>query len=130
MSTKIQDEVDRLNAVKSRIRTNLVAQGITVPSDTMLDEMATMILSVAGEDGYTPVRGIDYWTEADKEAIVQEVITALGTPVFGTVDENNNITLTGNLADGTYILKYEDAEGNMMEIPTCLILLQQASIPE
>ena len=71
-----------------------------------------------GADGKTPVRGVDYWTDADQEAIVQDVITALGTPVFGTVDADNTITLTGNLADGTYILKYEDAEGNQTEIGT------------
>ena len=65
-----------------------------------------------GEPGKTPVKGVDYWTEDDQEAIVQQVITALGTPVFGRVDEDNNIILTGELADGTYIFKYEDAEGN------------------
>lgn len=74
-----------------------------------------------GNDGYTPVKGVDYWTEADKASIVQEVITALGTPVFGTVDEENNIILTGNLSDGTYTLKYEDAEGEQTEIGTVVI---------
>lgn len=51
MVTEIQAEVDRLNAVKDRIRTNLVAQGITVPDDTKLEAMAEQILSVAGEPG-------------------------------------------------------------------------------
>lgn len=69
-----------------------------------------------GADGHTPVRGTDYWTEADQESIVQQVITALGTPVFGTVDENKVITLTGDLAAGTYTLKYEDADGNATAI--------------
>lgn len=71
-----------------------------------------------GADGKTPVKGTDYWTQADQEAIVQQVITALGTPVFGRVDEGNNIILTGELIDGTYTLKYEDAEGNVIEIGT------------
>ena len=111
----VQSQIDRLNAIKQRIRTNLVAQGITVPEDTMLEEMATQILSVAG---YTPVRGTDYWTEADQESIVQQVIAALGTPVFGRVDADNNIILTGELAEGSYTLKYEDAEGNVTEVGT------------
>ena len=76
----VRTQIDRLNAIKARIRTNLAAQGITVPADTMLEEMATMILSVAGEDGYTPKRGTDYWTPADQESIVQQVIAAL--PVY------------------------------------------------
>lgn len=105
----VQTQIDRLNAVKERIRTNLVAQGITVPADTTLDEMATLILSVAG---YTPEKGVDYWTSADQESIVQQVITALGTPVFGTVDANKVITLTGELADGVYTFQYEDEDGN------------------
>ena len=71
-----------------------------------------------GADGKTPVKGTDYWTQADQEAIVQQVITALGTPVFGRVDEGNNIILTGELIDGTYTLKYEDAEGNVTDIGT------------
>lgn len=70
----------------------------------------------SGGTGYTPIRGVDYWTEADQESIVQQVITALGTPVFGTVDADNNIILTGALTNGTYTVKYEDADGNQTEI--------------
>ena len=61
---------------------------------------------------------MDYWTEADQEAVVQQVIAALGTPVFGRVDGDKNIILTGELADGVYTLTYEDAEGNATQIGT------------
>ena len=71
-----------------------------------------------GAYGKTPVKFVDYWTEADQEAIVQQVIAALGTPVFGRVDAENNIILTGELAEGTYTIKYEDAEGNLMDVGT------------
>ena len=53
-----------------------------------------------------------------QEEIVQQVIAALGTPVFGTVSLDKVITLTGALADGTYTFKYEDAEGNETTIGT------------
>lgn len=72
-------------------------------------------------DGKTPVKCVDYWTDADQESIVQQVITALGTPVFGRVDADNNIILTGNLVDGVYTLKYEDAEGNVTEVGNIVI---------
>lgn len=82
------------------------------------DTGATGPAGANGKDGKTPVKGTDYWTEADQESIVQQVITALGTPVFGRVDAENNIILSGALADGTYTIKYEDADGNMTEIGT------------
>ena len=31
----------------------------------------------AGADGYTPVRGVDYWTDADQQQIVADVLAAL-----------------------------------------------------
>lgn len=65
-----------------------------------------------------PQKGVDFWTPADQEDIVYQVITALGAPVFGRVDADNNIILTGELADGTYTLKYEGADGNQTEIGT------------
>jgi hypothetical protein len=70
----------------------------------------------AVSEAEVPIKGVHYWTEADQEAIVQQVIAALGTPVFGRVDASNNIILTGKLADGTYTIKYEDGEGNVTEI--------------
>lgn len=63
-----------------------------------------------------PVKGIHYWTPTDQESIVQQVIVALGTPVFGRVDADNNIILTGELADGAYTVKYESAKGEHIEI--------------
>lgn len=63
-----------------------------------------------------PQKGVDYFTQADQEEIVQQVIAALGTPVFGRVDANNNITLTAALADGTYNLWLEDKDGKVSHI--------------
>jgi hypothetical protein len=74
-----------------------------------------------GTPGKNPVKGTDYWTTADQEEIVQQVITALGTPVFGRVDADNNIILTGNLADGLYTVKYEDAIGNTTNIGSIIV---------
>jgi hypothetical protein len=70
-----------------------------------------------GADGYTPVKGTDYFTEADKAELVQMVIESLGgNPIFGFVDENNNIIVQGNLADGTYSVKYEMEDGSTIDI--------------
>lgn len=108
----VQSQIDRLNAIKQRIRTNLVAQGITVPENTMLEAMAEQILSVAGEDGKDYVL-----TEADKSEISALVIEMLGgNPIFGVVDSNNHIVLNGDLPDGTYSVKYEMEDGSKVSI--------------
>ena len=117
----------------------VVAQA-TAPSDTSVvwvdtddnsvdefQDAVNIALAQAKESGeFTPVRGVDYWTENDQESIIQQVIIALGTPVFGRVDTNNNIVLSGDLVEGVYTLKYEDADGNVTEIGT----LNHTSIPE
>lgn len=38
---------------------------------------ATGAQGPAGDDGYTPVRGTDYWTAADQEQIISDVLAAL-----------------------------------------------------
>lgn len=70
----VQSQIDRLNAIKQRIRTNLVAQGITVPEDTMLEAMAEQILSVAGVDGNTSVKVV---TKAEYSALTAESVKQL-----------------------------------------------------
>ena len=55
--------------------------------------------------------------EAFKAEIVQMVIESLGgNPVFGYVDANNNIIVSGNLADGSYAVKYEMENGSKVDI--------------
>lgn len=90
----IQNSIDRLNAIKARIRTNLVAQGITVPEDSVLEEMAEQILSVAGEPGYTPVKGTDYFTAAEKQEMTSAAAAAI--PISDYVPKSG-ATMTGAL---------------------------------
>ena len=45
---------------------------------TITDKNGTTTETVSdGADGYTPVRGTDYWTSADQTAIINAVLTAL-----------------------------------------------------
>ena len=37
--------------------------------------------AIEGPSGYTPVRGVDYWTDDDRAVMVDEVIAAL--PKYG-----------------------------------------------
>ena len=74
-----------------------------------------------GKDGKTPVRGADYWTPSDKTEIINSVLAAIKGTFFGSVDENNNIILSGILESGTYTIKYEDVSGNAIEVGTFVV---------
>lgn len=77
----------------------------------------TIVKVPVGRNGRTPVKGIDYFTEDDIALIVARVIQSLGgEPIFGYVDEDNNIIVQGNLGDGTYSVKYEMADGSTVSI--------------
>ena len=39
---------------------------------TYKDFTAEQLMELKGKDGYSPVRGVDYWTDEDKDEIVQE----------------------------------------------------------
>ena len=69
-----------------------------------------------GTAGYSPIKGVDYFTEADKAEIIQAVLDGIGCPVFGFVNENNNIILSGTLPDGNYSVKYEMEDGSTIDI--------------
>lgn len=57
-----------------------------------------------------------------KGIIVQELIAELqGLPIFGVVDENNTVTVTSLLANGTYALKYENADGSTTKIGSIIV---------
>lgn len=41
--------------------------------------------------------------------------------IIGVVGENNEITLTGDLADGTYVFRYENVDGGYSDIGTLVV---------
>ena len=112
----IQSSIDRLNSIKERIRTNLAAQGITVPADAVLADMAEQILSVAGEDGRGIVSIVR--TSGNGSAGSTDVYTITYT------DATTSTFPVYNGADGkTYVLtaadKAEIAEmaADMVDVP-------------
>lgn len=60
--------------------------------------------------------------EDEKGNMVQLLISELqGLPVFGVVDANNTITVTSQLSAGVYTLKYENDNGDLVDIGTITI---------
>lgn len=68
-------------------------------------------------DGYTPVRGLDYFTQTDIDTMMSEIIVRMGgNPVFGVVYPDNTIIIHGILVDGNYSLSYEMENGTLIPI--------------
>jgi hypothetical protein len=80
-----------------------------LPASTVIPTVPTNLSEFNNDVGYL--------TESDKPDIVAMVIEALGgNPVFGYVDEDNNIIVSGNLPGGTYSVKYEMEDGSTVNI--------------
>ena len=123
--------IDVLNGSKGNDGTSPtvnVSKSGKVTTISITDKNGTKTTTINdGSDGKTPAKGVDYFTPSEVSDIVQQVLDALGgNPVFGVVDANNNIVLSGNLAEGVYTLKYEDADGKVTEIGT----LNHTNAPE
>lgn len=54
-----------------------------------------------GQDGYTPVKGTDYWTNADKAEIVQSAVTQVETDIQPTITSIENTADTANSTANT-----------------------------
>lgn len=57
-----------------------------------------------GQDGYTPIKGVDYWTNADKEEIVQNVEEELLPQINNKQNKltpGNNITIVNDVISAT-----------------------------
>lgn len=61
-----------------------------------------------GDAGYSPVKGVDYWTEADKEEIVSEVAADIAEDLNGKVDKEDG----KGLSDAASVSVYHANAGN------------------
>lgn len=131
----VQSEIDRINGNIAATYSTLNDAGATMPAAANSNNLSATAASIkavlygkaqslttaqqqqarnnigAISEIDVPKKGVDYFTPADQEAIVQQVIAALGTPVFGTIDENNHIKLSGSFVDGSYTFTIEDKDG-------------------
>lgn len=72
-----------------------------------------------GQSAYQHAQAGGYTgTEAEFNTKLAELMGYVYSEITGEVDDNNNIVITGELADGTYTLKYENEDGTTTEIGT------------
>ena len=58
---------------------------------------------------------------ADGNVTLADMPTGVSGDVVGNIDANNNIIVTGNLADGIYVFKYENVDGSYAEIGSLVV---------
>lgn len=109
-----------ITAEKSGSVTIIKSDGVTIATINDGEKGEKGDTGASGSDGYTPIKGTDYFTNSDKQEIIDAVIDALST-VAVTVDETNNITLNGDLSDGTYIVSYKNTDGSLSNIGTLTV---------
>lgn len=88
-----------------------VDNGFEGTEDEWLDSLHEGLQFIPNDEQDGEPEEITFLTDCERESIVQEVIDTLGTPVFGSVDLNKVITLSGNLVPGEYTLKYDGTDG-------------------
>ena len=102
-ASQIDEKLGKINSLATKSSVEILAEekanksGLTL--GTYTDGLVYLFI-----DGAPHGNGLDIKTD-----VVQG-------DVFGYVDENNIVVLNGNLADGTYTLKYEMENGNVIDI--------------
>ena len=118
-----KDGVDA-NVTKENIE---AALGYTPANQTDVDNLSEQIVNYLPKNQGSSNVGKILVVGTDGNLILTDMPEG-GTSgdVTGVLDESNNILLSGNLADGTYTLKYENADGTYTEIGT----LEVGGLPE
>lgn len=100
-----------------------VADAVRYTAQILTEEQKAQARENIGAVGVTEVRNlVETALEDEKGSIIQSIVAELQTfPVFGYIDENNAITVTSLLLDGTYTLKYENEDGTKTEIGTIIV---------
>ena len=94
-----KDGIDGRDGVSATHSWNGTVLTITSASGTSSADLEGA-RGAAGKDGYTPVRGTDYWTEADKREIVEEVAASI--PSSASPDWNANEGEAGYIQNRTH----------------------------
>jgi hypothetical protein len=143
MTEKVDTSTDRLlqgmdervgNEVTNEVTKAIIRGDLTGPQGEKGDKGDTGDQGPKGdkgEPGYTPVRGTDYWTEADKAAIEQDVLNTLETPVQEALSQVATVEETREAAERarrTSEEARETAETERIEAENLRITAEEARV--
>lgn len=79
------DELPQISVGNVKIHLQETAEGVLITAEDAEGKEQALVRNgtpgAPGDPGYTPVKGKDYWTAADKAEMVTAVLAAL--PVYG-----------------------------------------------
>lgn len=87
------------------------------------------LVGAQGKDGYTPVKGTDYWTAADKSEIITDLkndetfypkMTIVTLTAIGWSNNTQTVTVNGILADETQQAIFINPVYNIANVETIL----------
>lgn len=120
--TKLQEALAEANNLGITIEKNGDEIIITITNKDGTKSVTTIYAGskgAPGKDGDTPVRGTDYWTEADKTEIVDETKAAIDLSSYAKTEDIP--TKTSQLDNDSGFLDSEDViEAQFVDIPTKL----------
>lgn len=95
-------------------------------TDVMSQKAVTEKLSQLSDDKVDKNQGVAnvgkiFVVGADGNVTLTDMPSGTSGDVIGMIDANNNIVITGDLADGTYVFKYENADGTYAEIGSLVV---------
>ena len=104
---------DGISVVKSEINTS--GELVVTYSNNVVDNLGVVIGAQGekGQDGYTPIKGTDYWTEVDKDEIKEYVKDEIPTNISELINDTGYLTSVPN----EYITETElNAKGYLTEV--------------
>ena len=115
-------------AVFDRLVKEVVAEKFNSFVDLVREELESIELPPAGEPGYTPQKGIDYWTEEDRTEIESDLLEAMRESqksasvtltAEGWADKSQTVNFGGVNVNSAVIVSPDPAEGNFKTYTEC-----------
>lgn len=101
-------------AVFDRLIKNVVAEKFNSFVEQVMAEIESIEVPPKGEPGYSPVKGVDYWTEEEQAEIKEELEQALTPPAltgFSVSEGADTATVVNSYADGSsenILIRFDD----------------------
>lgn len=114
----LEEETTKLNSKYTELKSDLTELETSI--DTKVETSVQKAKDSGDFDGLSAyehaLKGGYTGTEEEFNLKIAELMGYEYDPITGTVDENNNIIISGGLVDGTYTIKYLNEDGTYTEI--------------